>query len=1196
MRNCVRRIISLLLGVLLLSGMLLCAAPATAADSTVCIDIIELTDIHGKIGSSTDAIAGRMAALIESVRQNRRGSTLLIGGGDFYTADAGELSNRYYGAPVQAWMDYLGFDVQVIGNHEFEWGIDKVFGFMSTSPAAFLSCNILKKDHTPYFERGSVILNKNGVRILIVGSICELPYTVSGDTVIGDATAYTKAEIDRYSRSDYDLIIPVNHGDGAVMTSLAELADEGYPVACVFGGHSHDLSVKDYYTPGGHHVPYYVADAYNHGLIHVQLNYNKSNGSYEIVEATKENNYLPLGTENPAASNPYYKTFSEAWQIIKDWDAGVYSVPAAAAEPAEMPARQQPVLREGRCGDALHWSVSPEVGLLTISGSGDMYNFGTDAAPWSAWNDSITELILPDGLTRIGQNAFAGSTALRSVTIPDSVTSIAPWAFCGDTELTELTLPNGIRSIGRYAFYGCSALQSAVIPEGTEAVGECAFRGTTLTELTLPDSVLSVGDGVIKDTPLYRSLLAEKKPVYLGNHLLQVDSLTAGTLAVRDGTVSIADCALYDCQQLTAVTLPDSLQHIGDWSLYHCSKLSKINIPDKVRQLGEFAFCCDGLSSVSVGSGVQSIGFEAFFFCPKLSAANAVNIKNIRQWCEIRFTDKYSNPLYYARRLYINGTLLTALNVPEGTAYISPYAFYLCEALQTATLPTTVSSIGREAFWGCANLTQINLPEGLSSLEKGVFENCYYLKGLVIPASVKTIAAKAFASCSRLRYVIFAGEPPKVDKTAFLEAAPNTAAGVYYGTSQAWKDFSKGGYGGNLVWIPLSGTLTSALGYTIKPADAQLVISGSDMMPSISGFKPWIPEPLQGFLRRLSFDSKVKSIASWSFANLTALTSVVIPSNIGSIGSDAFRGCTALTAVYILNSKCTINNTSNQTLGVPGKTVIYGYAGSTAQSWAKANGYTFVALNCGGGVHAFAYTKTVQPTCLQGGYALYTCALCGKTENREAVLALGHGYIGGSCVRCGVAEGDPCADYTDIKRNKWYHSAADFAISCGIMGSTQTGVMTFEPDTACTRSMIVSILYRLSDSPAVTYEARFPDVKPGKWFSDAVIWAYQNGIVSGYGNGNFGPNDKITREQMAVILKGYADFCGKDTSARTDLSGFPDCKKVKWSKDAVQWAVAENLISGKASGGQTLLDPQGNATRAEVASILMRFIQNILNG
>lgn len=199
----------------------------------------------------------------------------------------------------------------------------------------------------------------------------------------------------------------------------------------------------------------------------------------------------------------------------------------------------------------------------------------------------------------------------------------------------------------------------------------------------------------------------------------------------------------------------------------------------------------------------------------------------------------------------------------------------------------------------------------------------------------------------------------------------------------------------------------------------------------------------------------------------------------------------------------------------------------------------------------------------------------------------------------GIAKtGLPCptADYTDVPaETNWAHAGIDYVVERGIMGSTRTDALTFEPNTACTRAMIVSMLYRLEGEPAVSFEGRFSDVAPGQWYSKAVIWAYRNGIVSGYNNGNFGPNDLVTREQLAVILKAYAEYCGITTKERANISEFPDESKATWSRDAVRWAVAVGLISGKSNAGTTLLDPQGKATRAEVASILMRFMQNILD-
>lgn len=181
--------------------------------------------------------------------------------------------------------------------------------------------------------------------------------------------------------------------------------------------------------------------------------------------------------------------------------------------------------------------------------------------------------------------------------------------------------------------------------------------------------------------------------------------------------------------------------------------------------------------------------------------------------------------------------------------------------------------------------------------------------------------------------------------------------------------------------------------------------------------------------------------------------------------------------------------------------------------------------------------------------------------------------------------------FTDVAKDAWYREAADFCADNGLMVGTATGV--FSPDVTTTRSMIVSLLYRLSGAEKPTGENPFTDVPDGKWYTDAVMWAAENEVVAGYGDGKFGPNDPITREQIAVIFCNYARFAKLDTSQTKPLDSFPDAGKVNaWAKNAVCWAVAEGLISGSVIGGQAVLDPQGTATRAMAASILMRFIQN----
>ena len=203
----------------------------------------------------------------------------------------------------------------------------------------------------------------------------------------------------------------------------------------------------------------------------------------------------------------------------------------------------------------------------------------------------------------------------------------------------------------------------------------------------------------------------------------------------------------------------------------------------------------------------------------------------------------------------------------------------------------------------------------------------------------------------------------------------------------------------------------------------------------------------------------------------------------------------------------------------------------------------------------------------------------------EAILAA----INGLSKECDGGENCPSRNFKDVNKGDWYHLAVDFAVERGLFkGMTET---TFEPNTAMTRGMLVTVLWRYENSPKEG-KNEFVDVKAGDWYEEAVAWAAEHGIVTGVGNGKFDPNGKITREQMAAILYRYSEYKEFDTSAKGDFGPFPDKEKVStWAKDAYTWAVGAGLITGNVINGRTLLDPQGNATRAQVATILMRFIK-----
>ncbi|NLK92245.1 MAG: S-layer homology domain-containing protein, partial [Bacteroidales bacterium] len=175
--------------------------------------------------------------------------------------------------------------------------------------------------------------------------------------------------------------------------------------------------------------------------------------------------------------------------------------------------------------------------------------------------------------------------------------------------------------------------------------------------------------------------------------------------------------------------------------------------------------------------------------------------------------------------------------------------------------------------------------------------------------------------------------------------------------------------------------------------------------------------------------------------------------------------------------------------------------------------------------------------------------------------------------------------FADVKEDNWFYEAVKYVYENDLMKGT--GDNTFSPNEMTTRGMIVTILHRLEDSPSAGANS-FSDVEGNKYYANAVAWASENNIVSGYGNGKFGPEDAITREQLATILMNYANYKGYDVSAKADLSKYEDSKEISnWALDAISWANAEGLIQGDGNN----LTPTANATRAQVATILNRFIE-----
>lgn len=179
--------------------------------------------------------------------------------------------------------------------------------------------------------------------------------------------------------------------------------------------------------------------------------------------------------------------------------------------------------------------------------------------------------------------------------------------------------------------------------------------------------------------------------------------------------------------------------------------------------------------------------------------------------------------------------------------------------------------------------------------------------------------------------------------------------------------------------------------------------------------------------------------------------------------------------------------------------------------------------------------------------------------------------------------------FTDIAQSDWCYEAVQYVYTSGLMNGVDD--VTFVPNSSTTRSMLLTVLYRYEGEPAVTASPKFSDVVSGAWYTDAVVWATENGIVAGYGDGTFGINDAVTREQMVTILYRYAQYKGADVSASDSLAAYSDAGTIgNWALSAMQWAVGTGLITGT---DNTSISPAGNATRAQVATVLQRYIEQI---
>ena len=249
------------------------------------------------------------------------------------------------------------------------------------------------------------------------------------------------------------------------------------------------------------------------------------------------------------------------------------------------------------------------IGLTSIEIPKSVTNIGTSAFCYCY---GLVEVTIPDSVTEIEDSAFASCESLASVTIPDSVTSIGNDAFGGCHGLTSVTIPDSVTRIGGRAFSSCRGLTSVAIPDSVTSIGARAFSSCSgLTSVTIPDSVTSIGESAFGGTPFYNNL--PDGLVLLGKVAYKMKGTCPASVEIPDGIVSIGDSAFLGCNGLTSVAIPDSVTSIGNYAFLSCRGLTSVTIPDGVMSIGRWAFeDCTGLTNVTMRGDAPNVGRQAF--------------------------------------------------------------------------------------------------------------------------------------------------------------------------------------------------------------------------------------------------------------------------------------------------------------------------------------------------------------------------------------------------------------------------------------------------------------------------------------------------------------------------------------------------------------------------------------------------------
>ena len=416
----------------------------------------------------------------------------------------------------------------------------------------------------------------------------------------------------------------------------------------------------------------------------------------------------------------------------------------------------------------------------------------------------LTELVIPEGVTEIGQYAFNGYRNLTSVTLSGSATKIGNYAFSNCTNLTSIVLPEGLISIGEEAFYECNSLTAVNIPKSVTGIGWRAFsRCDSLSGIWVTE-----GNGAYCSDD--KGVLFDKNKTAL----VQVPGGITGSYSIPEGVKQVGEWTFFECSGLTEVTVPEGITEVVDNMFSYCSSLTTVSLPESITRIGSEAFDgCGSLATINIPDSVTAIGNEAFSECAALTTVTVP--------AGVTVIESFT---------FDGCSGLVSVVLPEGVTEIGDHAFQSCSSLQSISIPDSIARIGSGVFGNCGALnynvydnatylgnsanpyalllrgpsdqiTSCKLHEGTKVIAGSAFHNSWQLTGITIPEGVVSIGSNAFNNAAGLTAIVIPDTVTYIGSGAFYSctALENVYYACYSKTAEAWEQIDFGYSNENLT-------------------------------------------------------------------------------------------------------------------------------------------------------------------------------------------------------------------------------------------------------------------------------------------------------------------------------------------------------------------------------------------------------------